>query len=249
MSRIPLIVGNWKMYKTTAEALSFIEALMPEIAGTKHRIGLAVPFTSIEASAAAVRGTKIAIGGQNMHDAPEGPYTGEISGGMLKASGAEFVILGHSERRQHFIETDTFIHRKLLRALIEGLTPILCIGELPFERENGEHEKVLAMQLEDAFQGVGAKQAMDVVIAYEPIWAIGTGKTATPHIAQMTHRFIRQWLARRFDLDTAEKMCVLYGGSVKPDNVRALMQEEDIDGVLVGGASLDVTAFAQIVNY
>jgi triosephosphate isomerase (TIM) len=249
MNRVPLIVGNWKMHKTTHEAIKFISALSNEIAATMRRVFLAVPFTAIEGSVGAVKGTRISIGGQNMHDQVDGAFTGEISARMLKASGATFVILGHSERRQHFIETDSFIHRKLMRALQEGLTPILCVGEMPHERESGDFEKIIKLQLEEAFQGVTQSQATQILIAYEPIWAIGTGMTATPEIAQNMHRFIRNWLESRFGVDVSEKICLLYGGSVKPDNIKALMQQTDIDGVLVGGASLDVKSFAQIVNY
>jgi triosephosphate isomerase len=249
MSRVPFIAGNWKMHKTTVEARTFISTLSKEIASTERRVALAVPFTAIEGAVQAAKGTRIIIGGQNMHDQPEGAYTGEISAGMLKSSGATFVILGHSERRQYFIETDSFIHRKLIKALQEGLKPILCIGELPHERKSGDHEKILKLQLEEAFTGVPPLQAVDVIIAYEPVWAIGTGETATPQIAQTTHRYIRNWIEARFGLDVSERMCLIYGGSVKPDNITPLMQQTDIDGVLVGGASLDVKSFAKIVNY
>lgn len=249
MNRIPLIAGNWKMHKTTAQARAFIAALIKEIAATERRVFLAVPFTAIEGAAEAALGSRIWIGAQNMHDQIDGAFTGEVSAGMIKESGAKFVIIGHSERRQYFIETDSFIHRKLIRALQEGLIPILCIGEMPHERESGDQEKILKLQLEEAFQGLNQHQAVEVIIAYEPIWAIGTGKTATPQIAQSMHRFIRSWLESRFSLDVSERVCLLYGGSVKPDNIAALMQQTDIDGVLVGGASLDVKSFSQIVNY
>jgi triosephosphate isomerase (TIM) len=249
MNRIPLIAGNWKMHKTTPEARAFLSALSKEIAKTERRVFMAVPFTAIEAAVETVKGTRISIGGQNMHDQAEGAFTGEISAKMLKSSGAGFVILGHSERRQHFIETDSFIHRKLLRALQEGLIPMLCIGELSHERASGDHENILKLQLEEVFEGLSAAQAMQVIVAYEPVWAIGTGQTATPQIAQAVHRFIRNWIEERFGLDASERMCLLYGGSVKPENITSLMQQTDIDGVLVGGASLDVKSFAQIVNY
>lgn len=249
MNRVPLIAGNWKMHKTSGEASAFISSLSREIAATERRVFLAVPFTLVEAAAKAVKGTRIAIGAQNMHDQKEGAFTGETSAGMLKSSGAHFVILGHSERRQYFIETDAFIHRKLVRALEEGLIPILCIGELSHDRDSGQHEQVLKQQLEEAFADLSAEQAKLVIIAYEPVWAIGTGQTATPQIAQSVHRFIRSWLETRFNLDVSERMCLIYGGSVKPDNIAPLMQQTDIDGVLVGGASLDVKLFAQIVNY
>jgi triosephosphate isomerase (TIM) len=249
MNRVPLIAGNWKMHKTAAEAREFISALLPKTTSAQRRIFLAVPFTAIESAMDAAKGTKISIGAQNMHDLPEGAYTGEISARMLKASGASFVILGHSERRQYFAETNSFIHRKLARALQEGLIPILCIGELAHDRESGDHLKILKRQLEECLQDLNADQIIQIAIAYEPVWAIGTGKTATPEIAQAVHSFIRNWLEERYSIDCAEKICLIYGGSVKPDNIISLMQQTDIDGVLVGGAALEVKSFAQIVNF
>ncbi len=249
MHRIPLIAGNWKMYKTTAEAQAFIAALSEPTGPAQRRILLAVPFPGLEGAVAAAAKTKIAIGAQNMHDMPEGAYTGEVSGRMLKASGASFVILGHSERRQYFHESNAFVNRKLKRALADGLMPILCIGELAEHRENGSQFDVLKTQLEGCLHEVNAEQAMQIAIAYEPVWAIGTGKTATPEIAQEVHRFIRDWLEMRFGINSSESICLIYGGSVKPDNIASLMQQTDIDGVLVGGASLDAKSFAQIVNY
>lgn len=249
MHRIPLIAGNWKMYKTSAEARDFISALGKESFSDARKVFLAVPFPSIEGAVETAKGSRICIGAQNMHDQPEGAFTGEISARMLKSSGASFVLLGHSERRQYFAETNAFIHRKLQRALGEGLVPILCIGELLAERENGVYESVLKLQLEECLQGITCEQAARVVIAYEPVWAIGTGKTATPELAQSVHYFIRRWLDERFGSECAQKVSLLYGGSVKPDNIALLMQQGDIDGVLVGGASLDVKSFMQIVNY
>jgi len=249
MRRIPLIAGNWKMYKTTPEAKEFIVALSDATASTQRRIFLAAPFTAIEGAVEAAKGTKISIGGQNMHDQLEGAYTGEISARMLKANGASFVILGHSERRQYFGETNALIHRKLLLALKEELTPILCIGELAHERESGDYLKILNLQLKECLQSLNAAQVSQVIIAYEPVWAIGTGKTATPEIAQAIHRFIRNWIEESHGIDCAEQVCLIYGGSVKPDGIASLMQQTDIDGVLVGGASLEVKSFAQIVNY
>jgi triosephosphate isomerase len=249
MHRVPLIAGNWKMYKTTDEACAFISTLSEEIGSVQRRVFLAVPFTAIERASHASKGTQIVVGAQNMHDQPEGAFTGEISARMLKASGASFVILGHSERRQHFMETNVFIRSKLMRALQEELTPILCIGELAHERESGAYEKILKLQLDECLQDLSIQEACQVIIAYEPVWAIGTGKTATPEIAQAVHFFIRRWLEKRFGLDCSEQICLIYGGSVKPDNIVSLMQQTDIDGVLVGGASLDVKAFAQIVTY
>ncbi len=237
------------MFKTTAEARAYVSALSEETASTQRRIFLAVPFTAIETAVDAAKGTKIAIGAQNMHDQLEGAYTGEVSARMLKSSGASFVILGHSERRQLFAETNGFVHRKLLRALQERLTPILCIGELTHERESGEYLNILKLQLEECLHGLNASQVAQVIIAYEPIWAIGTGKTATPEIAQAIHGFIRNWIEEQHGIECAEQVCVIYGGSVKPDNIASLMQQTDIDGVLVGGASLNVKSFAQIANY
>lgn len=237
------------MYKTTAEAREFVAAITQKTASSQRRIFLAVPFTAIESAVEASKGSKICIGAQNMHDQIEGAFTGEISVRMLKASGASFVILGHSERRQYFAEDNSFIHRKLVRALQGELVPILCIGEMAHERESGNHLKILKLQLEECMQRLNEQQAAKIIIAYEPIWAIGTGKTATPENAQAAHSFIRSWLEGRYGKDCAQQVCLLYGGSVKPDNISSLMQQTDIDGVLVGRASLDVNAFAQIVNY
>ncbi|MBS0620441.1 MAG: triose-phosphate isomerase [Verrucomicrobia bacterium] len=249
MAKIPVIAGNWKMYKSAEEAALYIAALKAESLKTERRILLAVPFTAIDRAAQAARGTPFSIGAQNMHDAIEGAFTGEISASMLLASGAEFVLLGHSERRQHFLETNSFIQRKLLRALSTPLTPILCIGETLPERERGDHEKVLILQLEECLQGVENKAAERLLIAYEPVWAIGTGKTATPEIAGETHQMIRNWLLKRFGKESAQKISLLYGGSVKPESIASLMAEPDIDGVLVGGASLDPKVFTQLINY
>ncbi len=249
MNRIPLIAGNWKMYKTTAEAEEFISNLAEATGSAQRRIFLAVPFLAIEGAVKAADKTKITIGAQNMHDQQEGAFTGEVSGRMLKKSGAAFVILGHSERRQYFGESNAFIQRKLHRALVEGLMPILCVGELEKDRESGNYLNVLKAQLEECLQGLDAQQMTQITIAYEPIWAIGTGKTATPVIAQDVHSFIRNWLEMRYGIDCAEHVCLIYGGSVKPDNIVLLMQQTDIDGVLVGGSSLEAKTFAQIVNY
>lgn len=249
MDRTPLIVGNWKMHKTSAGARDFISALRKESFSDARRIFLAIPFPSIESAVDAAKGSPICIGAQNMHDQAEGAFTGEVSGRMLKSSGADFVLLGHSERRQYFSETNAFIHRKLVRALEEELMPILCIGELLEERERGLWQNVLKLQLEEGLQKISSEHAIQIIIAYEPVWAIGTGKTATPELAQSVHHFIRTWLDESFGRECAQKMLLLYGGSVKPDNIGALMQQPDIDGVLVGGASLDVKSFVQIVNY
>lgn len=240
-----MIIGNWKMYKTSSEAEKFISAIKAEI---KDRVFLAVPFTAIEAAVRAAAGTEIIIGAQNMHDEAEGAFTGEVAAHMLKASGAGFVILGHSERRQYFGENNAFIHRKVMRALHEGLTPVLCVGELEAHRKQGEQERVIELQLTECLQQVGAELACRLVIAYEPVWAIGTGRAATPEIAQAMHSLIRDCLKKHFGKECSEKIPLLYGGSVKPENIGSLMQQPDIDGALVGGASLDPRMFAQIVR-
>jgi triosephosphate isomerase (TIM) len=249
MARIPLIAGNWKMYKTGSEARAFVHALSGAISASETRVYLAVPFTAIEQAAEAARGGRIIIGAQNMHDQMEGTFTGEVSARMLKAAGAQFVILGHSERRQHFGETNAFINRKLHRALEEGLVPILCIGETLNEREQQITQRVLSKQLEESLHGLDAHQIAQLIIAYEPIWAIGTGMTATPLIAQETHHAIRQFIKHSCGNKASEDICLLYGGSVKPDNIAELMKEPDIDGALVGGASLDAASFAHIIQF
>jgi triosephosphate isomerase (TIM) len=249
MARTPLIAGNWKMHKTGQEARDFVHALSAHLEDTETRIYLSVPFTAIEQAAEAAAASRIVIGAQNMHDEPEGAFTGEISARMLKAAGAEFVLIGHSERRQHFGETGAFINRKIHRAIAEGLLPILCIGETALERDEHITQRVLSKQLEEALNGLSAHQIGQMVIAYEPIWAIGTGKTATPDAAQEVHHAIRQFILHSCGNKTAEEICLLYGGSVKPDNIGELMKEADIDGALVGGASLDAASFAQIIHF
>lgn len=236
MAKECVIAGNWKMYKTSAEAVEFIEAFSPKVKGCKNKIFLSVPFTAIEAAAKAAEGTNIVIGAQNMHDAQEGAFTGEIAGRMLVAAGAKFVILGHSERRHVFGETSQFINRKLKRALDEGLRPILCVGETYEERESGRTEEVLTQQIKES---IGRLRSLkDLIVAYEPVWAIGTGHTATPEIAQQQHAFIRKLVGDR---------PILYGGSVKPDNAGELLAQPDVDGLLVGGASLKPETFGEIV--
>jgi triosephosphate isomerase (TIM) len=248
MARIPLIAGNWKMFKTGREAREFVHALAKAVPESSRRIYLSVPFTALAEAAQAAQGSPILIGAQNMHDQVEGAFTGEISARMLKEAGAEFVLLGHSERRQHFGETNAFIHRKLQRALSENLIPILCIGETLAEREQNVTQRVLSRQLEECLRGLDAHALARVIIAYEPVWAIGTGRTATPAIAQEVHRHIRQFLLHSSGNKAAESVCLLYGGSVKADNIADLMKEPDIDGALVGGASLDVASFVQIIQ-
>lgn len=249
MARTPLIAGNWKMYKTEKEAVEFIGSLASLVEGCKALVYLSVPFTMISPVAKAAKKTNIVIGAQNMHDASEGAFTGEIAGLMLKSAGAEFVLIGHSERRAIFREDDHFIHRKLIRALKDGLQPILCVGETETEEEEGRRDEVLKRQLSSALAGVSAEDVEKIIVAYEPVWAIGTGKTATPKVAQSAHHFIRKVLEELFNATVSSKMTILYGGSVKPENTQDLMKQKDIDGALVGGASLNSESFSQIINH
>ncbi len=260
MKRKRILAGNWKMYKTRGEAKAFVQELAPKIKQADCRIFIAPPFTAVAESAAASEGTAIVIGAQNMHDVPEGAFTGEISAPMLVEAGAQFVILGHSERRQIFLETNAFIQRKVERALNVGLQPILCIGETQAERASGRTEEVLAEQLSQCLAGIYCARSKcdnlsvhsikteSLIIAYEPVWAIGTGNTATPEMAQAAHRFCRAWLAEHWGKEMAEKIAVLYGGSVKPETIAALCEMPDIDGALVGGAALNVNSFSQMAN-
>ena len=250
MPRQPLIAANWKMYKTPAQAQDFFKNFLPLVANhTRDAIVVCPSFTSISVVIAAVTGSPVAIGAQNMHFADEGAFTGETSPVMLKAIGTTYVILGHSERRQYFGETDEFINKKLKSALQHTLIPIVCVGEVLGEREAGKTEEVLLRQTRGVLAGISAREAVPIVIAYEPVWAIGTGKTATPQIASEAHAVIRTEVGKLLGPATADALRILYGGSVKPDNAAALMAEPEIDGALVGGASLDPQSFAKIVNY
>ena len=249
MKRIPLIAGNWKMFKTGKEATAYVQTLASLVAATERRVFLAVPFTALPFAVAVAKQTKLQIGGQNMHDAKEGAFTGEISAAMLKEAGATFVILGHSERRQHFHETNTFINKKVKRALQEKLLSVLCIGESEQQRASGQTAEVLKTQISECLDGLSSVDLSNVLVAYEPIWAIGTGKTADPQQAQEVHKLCRDFIEKKWGREAADGLYLLYGGSVKPDNIAALMAQPDIDGVLVGGASLDPQVFAKIVNY
>jgi triosephosphate isomerase (TIM) len=250
MPRKPLIAANWKMYKTPAQAQEFMKNFLPLVTNhERDEIVVCPSFTSISVVIAAVTGSGVAIGAQNMHFADEGAFTGETSPVMLKAIGATHVILGHSERRQYFCETDEMINKKLKAALQHGLVPIVCVGEVLAEREAGKTEEVLLRQTRGVLAGITAGEAAPIVIAYEPVWAIGTGKTATPQMAAEAHGVIRRDVGRLLGGEIAGNLRILYGGSVKPDNATTLMHEEDIDGALVGGASLDPQSFAKIVNY
>lgn len=232
------------MHKTAKEAAGFMDQFIPLVERPSSRIFFAVPFTALHA----VKHAPFTIGAQNMHDAIDGPFTGEVSAEMLKAEGAHFVILGHSERRQHFHESNAFIHSKLKRALAAGLTPLLCVGETLEEREKGHTESVLAKQLKECLANLSQKDGLKVILAYEPVWAIGTGKAATPEMAEEVHRYCRTFLSHQFGKE-ADFIPLLYGGSVKQATLGALLEQPNINGVLVGGASLDPLEFAHIVNY
>jgi len=250
MSRKSLIAANWKMYKTPAEAKAFTDAFLPLVAGhTRDEIALFPSVTSLATVVEAVKGSAVAAGLQNMHFAEEGAYTGETSASMLKAVGATHTLIGHSERRQYFNESDDIVNHKLHTALKHGIIPVVCIGEILDEREAGDTAKVLCAQLRGAFANITAEQAAPIVIAYEPVWAIGTGRTATPQMAVEAHKIVRSEVADILGADVAAAIRILYGGSVKPENATALLGEEEIDGALVGGASLKPDSFAAIVKY
>ena len=250
MPRKKLIAANWKMYKTPEQTSAFFQDFLPLVADhTRDEIVVCVPFVDLQTAVAAAAGSNVFVGAQNVHWEKEGAFTGEISAPMLNAIGVTHVIIGHSERRQYFNETDDTVNRKLELALESGLTPIVCDGEVLEEREAGLTEDVLRRQCMRAFNGISARKAAKLVIAYEPVWAIGTGKTATPQMASDAHAEIRHEAAKAFGDDFAANLRILYGGSVKPDNCPSLMCDEEIDGALVGGASLDPQNFTKIVKY
>jgi triosephosphate isomerase (TIM) len=246
MSKQPIIIGNWKMYKTSSEAKHFLEELGPKIENCTAAVGLAVPYTAIETCAKQAKKFNILVGAQNVNDAREGAFTGEIAASMVKEAGATFVLVGHSERRRIFHETDELVKAKLKRCLKENLDVVLCIGETIEERESN-HEEVLERQLIQGLEGVSKDSLENIMVAYEPVWAIGTGKSATADIANETHAFCRKVLEKIFGKEGAA-IPLLYGGSVKPDNAKTLLAEPDIDGLLVGGASLEVKSFSAIIN-
>ncbi len=244
------MAGNWKMYKTPADTIAFFEKFRPLTERSEHcEIVICPPFTNLAAAVDAVKGSRIRVGAQNIAWAREGAFTGEISGAMIVAAGATYTIVGHSERRQYFGETDETVLKRTQAALHSGITPIVCVGERLEERESGHTEAVLIRQFQNGIAGLTEAQFAKIAIAYEPVWAIGTGKTATPEIAADAHRAIRAQAREKFGPQAAEAIRILYGGSVKPDNTRVLMGQPEIDGVLVGGASLDPVSFASIVNF
>jgi triosephosphate isomerase len=248
--RRPLIAGNWKMHKTGNEAVDFVNALKHMVADvTDVDIMVAPAFTALTQLSGALHGTNIGLGAQNLHWEPQGAYTGEISTAMLQSAGCRYVIIGHSERRQYFGETDQQINRKIDTASKAGLVPVFCIGETESQRDAGETFNILDKQIKNGLEGLFSENLKSLIVAYEPVWAIGTGKTATKEQAQEAHAFIRKWFAKHQDPELAQGLRILYGGSVKPSNVKELMAMEDIDGALVGGASLDPQSFSQLVNY
>jgi triosephosphate isomerase (TIM) len=249
MIRKKLIAGNWKMNKTSSDGFQLAQEIVAEVGKvTDVDIVVCPPFTALESVARALDGSTVKLGAQNMHPEASGAYTGEISAGMLRAFFATHVILGHSERRTYFAETDAFINKKVIAALKNQLRPILCVGETLSEREAGSTLKVVQTQLEGGLEGVSKELATSVVIAYEPVWAIGTGKVATTEQAQEVHAFIRSLLTKLFGEAVAQKVRILYGGSMKPANAPELLAQKDIDGGLIGGASLETRSFVDLVK-
>ena len=248
--RKKVIAANWKMYKTPHQALAFFHEFLPMAAGhDRDEIVVCPTYLAIPCSVEATKGSNVAIGAQDLHWEKEGAFTGEICATMLLSVGATHVIIGHSERRQYFGESDDIVNLKLKTALENDLSPIVCVGEVLEEREAGLTEDVLRRQCLRAFHAISGKKAGRLIVAYEPVWAIGTGKTATPKLAADAHALIRTEAAKAFSEEFADRLRILYGGSVKPENVKALMAESEIDGALVGGASLDPKSFAAIVKY
>ena len=245
-----LIAGNWKMYKTLTDTRAFFSSFLPLVAASKHcDIVVAPPFTAISTAVDAVKGSSVAISGQDVDWHKEGAFTGQIAPAMLVEAGCRYVIIGHSERRQFFGDTDDSVAKKTIAALDAGLTPIICVGELLNHREADQTEHILRSQFLGGPGALTPEQFSRILIAYEPVWAIGTGRTATPEIAAAAHKFLRQCAAERFSASHASALRVLYGGSVKPDNIHGLMAQEELDGALVGGASLDPKSFAALANF
>ena len=244
-----VIAGNWKMNMLPNEAISFIEELAPLVKDTENEVILCVPYIDLFYSLLTVQGTNIKIGAQNMHFEESGAYTGEVSGKMLKSIGVEYVIIGHSERRQYFSETDEIVNKKVKAAILNGLKPIICVGETLKQREEGKTSEVITKQTELALKGLSNKEVENIIIAYEPIWAIGTGKTATSEDANNSIKEIRNKINKIYGQNTAESIIIQYGGSVKSSNAKELFEMSDIDGGLVGGASLKAEEFSKIVKY
>lgn len=247
-ARPVIIAGNWKMYKTIEESVTFIQELKALVENSPALVYLAVPFTAIQSASEAAKKSKIIIGAQNMNDASEGAFTGEIAGKMLLDAGAQFVIIGHSERRRIFKESNEFINKKVKRALLDGLQVILCIGETQTDREAGKAHDVLTKQIEESLADISAEQLAHIVLAYEPVWAVGTMQPATPEMAEETQASCRKLIGEKWGENAAEKLIIQYGGSVKADNAKEFLDQPDIDGLLVGGASLSAEEFSKIIN-
>ena len=247
--RKKVIAGNWKMNMLPNETLEYIDSFSKLVKDSENEVILCVPYTDLFYALMAAQGTNIKIGAQNMHFAENGAYTGEVSGKMLKAIGVQYVIIGHSERRQYYAETDESVNKKIKAAFENGLLPIVCVGETLEQRENGDAEKVITTQTQKALEGLEDNKIKDVIIAYEPIWAIGTGKTATSDDANDAIKSIRKKISDLYGKDVGESVIIQYGGSVKSSNAKELFETSDIDGGLVGGASLKPEEFAKIVNY
>lgn len=248
--RRPVIAGNWKMFKTRGETVAFIETLKRAVAKVQHcDVVVAPPFTALADAAQAAKGSKIGIAAQNVHWDSEGAHTGDIAPGMLLDAGCSYVIIGHSERRHDHGETDEQVNRKLKAALAAGLTPIVCVGETLEERDADETQQVLERQFQGGFAGLTPSDFSRIIMAYEPVWAIGTGRTATPEQAEESHAYLRELAREQFGEGQAQGVRILYGGSVKPQNIKGLMAQQDLDGALVGGASLKVDSFVAIIDY
>ena len=250
-NRKPIIAGNWKMYKTAAEALALVDEMKKQLVGVREsdiEVVVCPPFTALYAVGTILQGSTIKLGAQNIHWEKEGAFTGEIAAPMLKEVGVKYAIVGHSERRQYFGETNDGVNKRAKAALANGIRPIVCVGEMLAQREAGQTEAVVRDHVTGSLAGFSKDAMLDTVIAYEPVWAIGTGKTATPAQAQEVHAFIRELLAALFDSQVAAKVRLQYGGSVKPANAKELLSQPDIDGALVGGASLEAKGFAEIVK-
>lgn len=250
MARKPVIAGNWKMHKNRSDATELAKALVAKVGDvTDVEVIICPVFTSLDAAIEAVKGSNIKVGAQNCHFEEQGAYTGELSVAMLKEVGVSHIIVGHSERRQYFNETDQAINAKAKAIFNHGLTPIICVGETLEERESDKTSDVVSTQIKGCLDGLTADQVAKSIIAYEPVWAIGTGKTASKEQAQEVHALIRKLVAELYDASTADAVRIQYGGSVKPANIRELMNQPDIDGALVGGAALEADSFASIVKY
>ena len=246
--RTTIIAGNWKMFKTPQESVEFVARIKGQVEVSGVEAVICAPFTHLASLVDAVKGTTVKVGAQNVYFEDNGAFTGEVSGGMLKALGVHYVIVGHSERRQYFYETDEIVNKKVHAAFRNGLIPIVCVGETLAEREGNQTKQVCQTQIKKAFSGVTADQMATAIVAYEPIWAIGTGKSSTPQEANEVISYIRTVVASLYNEHVAQKVCIQYGGSVKPENVSDYLEQSDIDGALVGGASLQPESFLSLVR-